>query len=141
MKDITYIGLDVHKTTVCVAIAESGRGGGVRELAYSRTGPTTISRAIAASPPRRVVRASIPRRTSATGVLRHMRRHCHRAQLIDEVFRVVGLVGTERVRARPVGARFDRGERRYPLGMAVSRRRENKHQPEAHGGSPSNHGR
>jgi hypothetical protein len=26
MIDITYIGLDVHKTTVCVAIAESGRG-------------------------------------------------------------------------------------------------------------------
>src|SRR3984957_1587089 len=67
-------------------------------------------------------RACVDRRTSATGVLRHMRRHCHRAQLIDEVFRVVGLVGTERVRARPVGARFDRGERRYPLGMAVSRR-------------------
>ena len=51
-----------------------------------------------------------------------MRRHCHRAQLFDEVFRVVGLVGTERVRARPVGARFDHGERRYPLGVAVSRR-------------------
>src|SRR6202521_4376790 len=67
-------------------------------------------------------RACVPPRTSATGVLRHMRRHCHRAQLIDEVFRVVGLVGTERDRARPVGARFDHGERRYPLGMAVSRR-------------------
>ena len=51
-----------------------------------------------------------------------MRRHCHRAQLIDEVFRVVGLVGAERDRARPVGVRFDHGERRYPLGMAVSRR-------------------
>ena len=51
-----------------------------------------------------------------------MRRHCHRAQLIDEVFRVVGLVGAERDRARPVGARFDHGERRYPLGVAVSRR-------------------
>ena len=51
-----------------------------------------------------------------------MRRHCHRAQFIDEVFCVIGLVGTERDRARPVGARFDHGERRYPLGMAVSRR-------------------
>ena len=28
MNDITYVGLDVHKATICVAIAESGRGGG-----------------------------------------------------------------------------------------------------------------
>jgi hypothetical protein len=53
--------------------------------------------------------------------MRHMRRHCHRAQFIDEVLRVVGLVGAERDRARPVGARFDYGERRNPFGMAVSR--------------------
>ncbi len=26
MDDITYVGLDVHKATVCVAVAESGRG-------------------------------------------------------------------------------------------------------------------
>ena len=65
-------------------------------------------------------RACVDRRTSAAGVLRHVRRHCHRAPLIDEVFRVVGLVGAERDRARPVGARFDHGERRYPLGVAVS---------------------
>src|SRR6478609_9962481 len=32
MNDITYVGLDVHKATVCVAIAESGRGGEVREV-------------------------------------------------------------------------------------------------------------
>ena len=29
----SYVGLDVHKATVCVAIAESGRGGEVREVA------------------------------------------------------------------------------------------------------------
>jgi len=28
MNDITYVGLDVHKATVCVAVAENGRGGG-----------------------------------------------------------------------------------------------------------------
>jgi hypothetical protein len=33
--------------------------------------------------------------------------------------------------ARPVGTRFDHGERRYPLGMA------DNHQPEGHGGSQS----
>ncbi len=32
MNDITYVGLDVHKATVCVAIAESGRGEEVREV-------------------------------------------------------------------------------------------------------------
>jgi hypothetical protein len=34
MNDITYVGLDVHKATVCVAIAESGRG--VRYCAVER---------------------------------------------------------------------------------------------------------
>jgi hypothetical protein len=32
------------------------------------------------------------------------------------------MLSTLRDRARPVGARFDHGERRYPLGVAVSRR-------------------
>ena len=32
MDDITYVGLDVHKATVCVALAESGRGGEVRQI-------------------------------------------------------------------------------------------------------------
>ena len=32
MEDITYVGLDVHKATVCAAVAEGGRSGGVRQL-------------------------------------------------------------------------------------------------------------
>jgi len=32
MENITYIGLDVHKATVCVALAENGRGGEVRQI-------------------------------------------------------------------------------------------------------------
>jgi hypothetical protein len=35
MNNITYVGVDVHKATVCVAIAESGRGGEVREVGNS----------------------------------------------------------------------------------------------------------
>ena len=32
MNSITYIGLDVHKTTIAVAVAEGGRSGDVRQL-------------------------------------------------------------------------------------------------------------
>ncbi|OAN65097.1 hypothetical protein [Magnetospirillum moscoviense] len=32
MNDIIYVGLDVHKATVAVAIAEGTRGGEVRQL-------------------------------------------------------------------------------------------------------------
>ncbi|MGH7068921.1 MAG: hypothetical protein ACREFO_02760 [Acetobacteraceae bacterium] len=32
MDDIIFVGLDVHKATVCVALAESGRGGEVRQV-------------------------------------------------------------------------------------------------------------
>ena len=39
MNDITYVGLDVHKATVCVAIAESGRGGEVREVGVFENRP------------------------------------------------------------------------------------------------------
>ena len=32
MDTITYVGLDVHKATVAVAVAQGGRGGEVRQL-------------------------------------------------------------------------------------------------------------
>jgi hypothetical protein len=44
MNDITYIGLDVHKTTVCVAIARAAAVERYERLAYSRTGPTSCAK-------------------------------------------------------------------------------------------------
>ena len=39
MEDITYVGLDVHKATVCAAVAEGGRSGGVRQLGIFENRP------------------------------------------------------------------------------------------------------
>ena len=44
MNDITYVGLDVHKATVCVAIAESGRGGEVREVGIFENRPRSCAK-------------------------------------------------------------------------------------------------
>ncbi len=44
MNAITYVGLDVHKATVCVAIAESGRGGNVREVGVFLNRPTSCAK-------------------------------------------------------------------------------------------------
>jgi hypothetical protein len=43
MNDITYVGLDVHKATVCVAIAESGRGGEVRGVGIFENRPDVLA--------------------------------------------------------------------------------------------------
>ena len=42
MNDITYVGLDVHKATVCVAIAESGRNGEVRHVGVFQNRPELL---------------------------------------------------------------------------------------------------
>src|SRR5665213_1977003 len=47
MNDITYVGLDVHKATVCVAIAEGGRGGEVRQVGVFENRPEILSRMVA----------------------------------------------------------------------------------------------
>ena len=47
MNDITYVGLDVHKATVCVAIAESGRGGEVREVGVFENRPDVLHKLVA----------------------------------------------------------------------------------------------
>jgi hypothetical protein len=64
-------------------------------------------------------RSPINRRTAAAGVLRNVRRHLHRAQFVDEVFRVVGFVGAKRDRCRPVRTRLDHVQRSHPLGVPV----------------------
>ena len=47
MNDITYVGLDVHKTTICVAIAESGRGGQLREVGVFENRPDVLRKMVA----------------------------------------------------------------------------------------------
>jgi len=42
MDDITYVGLDVHKATVCVAVAASGRNGEVRQVGVFENRPEIL---------------------------------------------------------------------------------------------------
>src|SRR6202035_3708920 len=40
-------------------------------------------------------RAAVNRRRATARILRHMQRHFHRAQFVDEILRVIGLVGAQ----------------------------------------------
>jgi hypothetical protein len=44
MHDITHVGLYVHKAMVCVAVAESGRGGEVRQVRVFENVPRFCAR-------------------------------------------------------------------------------------------------
>ena len=46
MDDITFVGLDVHKTTVCIAVAEGGRGGDVRQLGVFENRPEILNKVV-----------------------------------------------------------------------------------------------
>jgi transposase len=46
MDDITFVGLDAHKATVCVAVAESGRGGDVLQIGVFENRPEVLSRMV-----------------------------------------------------------------------------------------------
>ena len=47
MDDITFVGLDVHKATVCVAVAESGRGSEVRQIGVFENRPEILGKMVA----------------------------------------------------------------------------------------------
>jgi transposase len=47
MDDITFVGLDVHKATVCVAVAEGGRGGEVRQVGVFENRPEILGKMVA----------------------------------------------------------------------------------------------
>lgn len=46
MDNITFVGLDVHKATVCAAVAESGRDGEVRQIGVFENRPDVLKKMV-----------------------------------------------------------------------------------------------
>ena len=46
MDNITFVGLDAHKATVCLALAESGRDGEVRQVGVFENRPDVLSKMV-----------------------------------------------------------------------------------------------
>jgi transposase len=46
MDNITFVGLDVHEATVCVAVADSARDGEVRQVGVFENRPDVLSRMV-----------------------------------------------------------------------------------------------
>ena len=46
MNTITYIGLDVHKATIAVALADGARGGEVRQLGVFENRPEIVTKLV-----------------------------------------------------------------------------------------------
>jgi hypothetical protein len=44
MDDITFVGLDVHKATVAVAVAEGGRAGEARRVGVVENRPAVLAK-------------------------------------------------------------------------------------------------
>jgi hypothetical protein len=44
MDTTTYVGLDVHKATISVAVAESGRGGEIRHIGVFENRPEVLAK-------------------------------------------------------------------------------------------------
>jgi transposase len=47
MDDTTFVGLDVHEARVCVAVAESGQGGAVRQVRVYENRPEILGKMVA----------------------------------------------------------------------------------------------
>jgi hypothetical protein len=76
MDDITYVGLDVHKATVCVAIAEGGRGGEVRQIGVFETFCRRRTQ-----PPSRIVASRAPNWPPPRAMIAPISERCANAML------------------------------------------------------------